>query len=478
MNEKFVGVLVFLVLFSLSVNFNPFKEIKWEADKPALSNVYDRKPEFNSLQDVHNKIWRQIDSLQEEGDCEKKKILICENIDSYAGFGSMVMRYGACLQIAYALGRIYFIRQRHYAHFGGLSQWLQSGSKRCGYLLKKYGNDTCNLHDAKCYLQNGFDVNNTHKVLEYTPNMRFPAPRTIPGTIPKSLKEVLLSLKVEKPWLWFTSQFVGYLVLRPNEKFRKLFNDFAKNMDYRHPIVSMHIRRGDKIGREAQFVPASKFLKASDTFYEKNFSKVTKRRIYVASDDKNITKELKSSTKQTYSICKLSDEYLAKSLHPYKKAGFPKEVIESILLDLYYLNDAEYTICTYTSNICRLLHSLKLSSYPYNTESLSSVDVPKLSFYWWFGYTAPFVNYWVSRRANKKNMTFLDGKMLFPYTTGTLFTSRGTKLLVTDGRSTVAVLEMHTVYKFRNDAHGYVYADDVIAWPGEPEYHFYKSSVP
>ena len=97
----------------------------WDQNIPRYENYTSVLSKQITLEDIHNKIWKQIQYLQEEGDCEQKKILHCENHQNYAGFGSMMMRYGACMQVAFALGRMFFIHQDQYKHFGGLFRFLK-----------------------------------------------------------------------------------------------------------------------------------------------------------------------------------------------------------------------------------------------------------------------------------------------------------------------------------------------------------------
>ena len=82
---------------------------QWDQNIPRYKNYISVLSKQITLEDIHNKIWKQIQYLQEEGNCEEKKIMHCENRQNYAGFGSMMMRYGACMQVAFASGRMLFI---------------------------------------------------------------------------------------------------------------------------------------------------------------------------------------------------------------------------------------------------------------------------------------------------------------------------------------------------------------------------------
>ena len=65
------------------------------------------------------------------------------------------------------------------------------------------------------------EVNNSKKVIEIFLKPSFPIPRYISSTIPSFIEDALVKLKIKDPWFWFTSQFLGYLVLRPNNEFQK-----------------------------------------------------------------------------------------------------------------------------------------------------------------------------------------------------------------------------------------------------------------
>ena len=86
-----------------------------------------------------------------------------------------------------------------YKHFGGLFRFFKNESARCGYIKETYrlSKNACNMHSRPCYLENGYEINNTYKVLEYNSNRRFPAPRRIPGTIPIEIEQQLIALKIE-----------------------------------------------------------------------------------------------------------------------------------------------------------------------------------------------------------------------------------------------------------------------------------------
>ena len=134
---------------------------------------------------------------------------------------------------------------------------------------RKYTNK-CNLIDRKCYLKgNVLEVNNSYKVLEVDMRDAFPIARSIPATIPSSFEQALKKLKIKQPWLWFSSQFLGYLVLRPNDEFQKTLENVKSAISYNEVAISLHIRKGDKITEhEVEYIADEKFADAVQNVYK------------------------------------------------------------------------------------------------------------------------------------------------------------------------------------------------------------------
>ena len=176
------------------------KPYNFKPEKSILKNT-NFSTQFDTFKGIQDFIWNRLNDLQDEGDCENKKLLYCAT-SSLAGLGSLIFRFRACLQISFALGRTLFIYQKEYQHFGGLNKWMKLESKRCGYLREKYRNygNICNLKDRKCYLNgNVLEVNNIYKVLEIDMIGIFPMPRYIPTTIPSFIEHALKKLKMKEP---------------------------------------------------------------------------------------------------------------------------------------------------------------------------------------------------------------------------------------------------------------------------------------
>ncbi|XP_057304706.1 alpha-(1,6)-fucosyltransferase-like [Hydractinia symbiolongicarpus] len=441
---------------------------------------------FTSLEDVHNEIKNQLVFLQEEGDCEKKKILHCEIINNFAGLGSMMHRYGACIQVAYGLGRMFFIEQNTYKNIGGLSQWLLSESTRCGYIKEKYHRtlrnpkeyykNVCRTNDKNCYLENGYDLNNTYKIIIFYPQAEFPTPRHIPGTIPMRLEKTLQRLHVADPRLWFSAQMLSFF-LTPNKKFRKKLNIIRSEIKFRHPIVGMHIRHAPHKMTEANYYEESSYTRYAELFFkERNYTK-KHRNVYIATDVLKSINRVKKLLPANHVIT-MPILMRKKSLRLYRVKKQPKEVIEAMFIDLFFLAHSDYIVCTLSSNVCRLVYLMKLAKSPYTVENkLKSLDVEMFYDYTGFRYAKgngiqptteyKFHNYTpiagrtlcVAVRANKGNAGLVQ------YTAGDVFVSE-------DWESNNDLMFVKQIYKY--DKKGYVKFKDFIRWPGEPSYHFYR----
>ena len=469
-------ILMLIVTDSSSRTLGSKFEKKLE--KNILVNNSKSKKYFDTLKDIQDFIWNKLDELQESGNCEDKTILYCEGAENFSGLGSMLFRYGYCLQVAFALGRTMFIYQRQYQHFGGLNKWLKLEPEKCRSLKENYRNypNRCNLGDRKCYLNdNVLVVNNSYKVLEIFPKPSFPIPRYIPSTIPSFIEEALLKLKVKDPWLWFTSQFLGYLVLRPNDEFQKTLENVKSSISFSNIGLSVHIRRGDKITRhEADFIPDEKFIVAIQNLYDhQNIKEINSTRIiYIASDD-NLS-NLKKILPSNYIMKRLPPKYLAEGLQSYFTQTFPSIILESILIDINLLAHTDFTICTMSSNIGRLIYLLKNAIPPYDTTNrVISLDSQEFfGRYTWYGFNVPMNNYFITKNRRKDiNLNISGVNHLLNYEKGYLYQFVGPKTKTDFGNCTHVcyLYTMRPVYQ-SSSTHCFILSEDLTEWPGKPEY--------
>ena len=130
----------------------------------------------------------------------------------------------------------------------------------------------------------------------------------------------------------------------------------------------MHIRRGDRIKtQEAGFIPDEKFIDEIQNLYDQeNIQKINNTRIiYIASDDS--LSNMKQILPPNSIIKNLPPRYLSEGIQSYFTLNVKSIIIESLLIDINLLAHTNFTTCTMSSNICRLIRLLKNAIPPYNT---------------------------------------------------------------------------------------------------------------
>lgn len=477
------NALVFLKDFDKNLTLPQEFTSIYKAYKPDVNDDRMLKnSKFSNLEELHQLIWKQIAYLQEGGDCEKKKILHCEVNHNFAGFGSIVHRYGACIQVAYGLGRMFFIEQNPYKHFGGLTQWLLPESTRCGYIKKKYHSilrdskeyykNICKTNDKKCYLKNGYDLNNTYKIIDYRPEPSFPLDRHIPGSIPQVIEKALKKFGVKHPSIWFSAQMISYLILRPNNRFLRALNVISHHIKFQHPIVAMHIRHGDKVLKESLYYDETFYANPAKLIFNKSHADVKKPYVYLATDDVDSKNKIKEHLPSQYRIISMPKEIRKAALDYYHIGKTPPiQVTESMLIDLYFLAQSDYVICTLTSNVCRLIYLMKLARSPYklHEDTIKSLDMQMYYEFHGYRYNPGEKNVRISVQRNK-NTSPVDVEIL-SYDKGDMF-------IKMDNIRDSKYGKIMKVRELKNKPRiGYIFVDDVITWPGYPEYYFFPENL-
>jgi hypothetical protein len=126
--------------------------------------------------------------------------------------------------------------------------------------------------------------------------------------------------------------------------------------------VGIHVRRGDKLAKEARSVPLLNYIKRIETIVPKNES----QRVFVASDDPSTTDDFQKLKPQWVFISVPLTEPKRNGSYGHRQAEFnrldrQRKRLQTHLLicQLQMLIDADYVFCTMSSNICRLIQILR-----------------------------------------------------------------------------------------------------------------------
>ena len=127
--------------------------------------------------------------------------------------------------------------------------------------------------------------------------------------------------------------------------------------------IGVHVRRGDKLVKEARPVPLQKYI---DTIERRMLMKNTSGNIFVSSDDLSVIEKFRQ-LKPTWSfVCIHNDHHYNRQQHGHHQSDFnhlssKQKLYQTRLFmcELQNLVNAEYVLCSMSSNVCRLTQILR-----------------------------------------------------------------------------------------------------------------------
>ncbi|CAL8116624.1 unnamed protein product [Orchesella dallaii] len=186
----------------------------------------------------------------------------------------------------------------------------------------------------------------------------------IPRAVPS---EILSRLDIvsSNPVMWWVGQFATY-VLRPTPETERIERkakanrrprDFQKNIT----TIGIHVRGTDKLDSEAKSYPLEEYFKQVEihlAIKERIEGFPITAHIFLATDEPKVIQEagkLEQKYNGTWIIW--ANESAAKEA----STSFSRfeSGIMGILIDVLVLADCEFVVCTFSSNICRLVAELK-----------------------------------------------------------------------------------------------------------------------
>ncbi len=237
-------------------------------------------------------------------------------------------------------------------------------------LYSYYRNKTLLLfHEWSCYFRGDEDVNNknfeswesfmkplssscdhkkfSNETLEVVPMKNGVFVRKMAAHLPKELGSDLIKL-VDSPMSWFHSHFMGY-ILRPQKRLIKHLEVFKKSLNFRHPIVGVHVRRTDKLHREAVYHTNSQYMIHVKDFYDKLelTQKVDHRLVYIASDDPKVMSQLIADYPDYEFIGNSEGSKLAEK----DNTRYGNISLWGALTDIFLLSETDYIVCTFSSAV-------------------------------------------------------------------------------------------------------------------------------
>uniref|UniRef100_A0A914XBK3 GT23 domain-containing protein n=1 Tax=Plectus sambesii TaxID=2011161 RepID=A0A914XBK3_9BILA len=173
----------------------------------------------------------------------------------------------------------------------------------------------------------------------------------LPPSFPKEWAADLIHLH-DYPPVWFTGQFVSYL-MRSSPQLSSRLTAKANVIGLgKEAIVGLHVRRTDKIGAEMEYRSIEEYMEWVDNWFaieSLKQGKKLKKRVFIATDDSSVIKETRIKYKDYEVFADLDVIAMAAG-----KRRSSDESLLGIISDVQILSKCDFVVCTFSSNVCFL----------------------------------------------------------------------------------------------------------------------------
>ncbi|KAF2881553.1 hypothetical protein ILUMI_24629 [Ignelater luminosus] len=299
---------------------------KWllrNMDKLAEADGYAtwRKREVSKLS---NLVQRRFYQLQNPPDCRNAKQIVCD-LNVHHSFGIQLHRIVFCFIVAYRTQRTLILKSDNWYY----------GQGRWNDVFKPISN-TCIDFNENDFYDFYTQIVNLPVVIDFIS----PTSSYLRLAIPEDLAPRLVRLH-DNPVVWWIEQILKY-VYRPNEKTAAFLQNASANLGFKRPIVGVHVRRTDKIG---------------------------KRRIYLATDNPEVITKARNEYPH-YEI--LDDSTIAKTASAVNRCFLT--ALKGIIFDLHMLSMSDFLVCTFSSRVCRLAYEIMQNYFPDASAKVKLLD--------------------------------------------------------------------------------------------------------
>ena len=317
----------------MAIKFNHQDDFdQWKMKRPDDVNQVN----MNRLEE---QIQKRFIHLQNPKNCSQAKKLICD-FQISCGYGCLIHHAVYCFILAYATQRMLIINSDngHEAFFDQevFKMFFQPLSVNCDQ------SDLISNQEMVTWgSQNADEAINV--ILHIAP-MR-PTSPFLPCSVPSDIADDLIKFH-RHPCAWWVGQFVKYL-LRPNANFASSLNSHLKDAFRQRPVGGIHIRRTDK-AKEAKIHPVAEYAK----HIAKNLES---KNVFLASDDPKVFQEMRE---QWPNFAIFGDENFSRRASGLQKRKSVKSFYE-FFITIFALAQSDFLVCTFSSNVCRLIYELR-----------------------------------------------------------------------------------------------------------------------
>lgn len=265
------------------------------------------------------------------------------------GFGCQMHHLFLCLIMSYATERTFILDSRNWMYTNRNETWEE-------FFLPL--SKSCVTYNESSVVE-WVKATNDSEVVDLSFDFHMRAVNKMdyfkPLSIPYDLASDLIRLH-GMPSVWWLGQFASYF-FRFQPETQKIIDRAIEEMNFKKPIVGIHIRRTDKItSREASFHSLEEYMQHVETYYERleMFEKIDSRRVFIASDDSTVIDEARNKYPNHEFIANVNNSKLASNL----STRYTQSSLYGIIIDIHLLSLSDYLVCTLSSKICRAAFEL------------------------------------------------------------------------------------------------------------------------
>lgn len=332
--------------------------------KSSLLSDHQQLPELDGYHEwrvaeaanVSDLVQRRLRYLQNPPDCRDARKLIC-NLNKGCGFGCQLHHIVYCLIFAYATERTLILNSKGWRY----------NNKGWEYVFHPISDSCTSAYDDKVVQ---WPVTYDAKVvsLPFIDSIS-QKPKFLPLAIPKDLAHRIVRFNGD-PASWWIGQMLKY-ILKPKTAMQRAINETIAKMNFKSPIVGVHIRRTDKVGTEAAFHHIQEYMAhVKDYFDQLELTRpVDVRRVYLATDDANV---LEDARKKYPEYTFLGDPSIAKTAATHRR--YTPLSLTGLLVDLHMLSMCDYIVCTFSSQVGRVAYEIMQTNRVDASNSFFSLD--------------------------------------------------------------------------------------------------------
>ncbi|UXI15991.1 PAB-dependent polyA-specific ribonuclease subunit PAN3 [Sarcoptes scabiei] len=345
----------------------------YDLDVISQRDIKARKDRLNKLS---NYLQLKIHQLQNPKNCENARKLVC-TLNKGCGFGCQIHHVAYCMVVAIATNRTLILNSQNWRYVNKVTSLPSLWN-----LAFKSISETCVDDSGSPRIRWSSAINRLEYQVIDLPILDSLKPKKnfLPLAIPDKISLELTTLH-GAPFVWFIGQILRYL-MRPSEEINDYIRVQKNKLNFRKPIVGVHVRRTDKINTEASFHSLSEYMNHVEHYYDrldvfrqrKNpLLPPSERLVYLATDDVTLwKKEIDPFEKKGYKF--IGDSEISGTASMNRRYSY--DSLKNIILDIWLLSESDFLVCTFSSQVCRLAYELMQSIEPGTDRSadFSSLD--------------------------------------------------------------------------------------------------------